>query len=156
GQARDFRYALAEPYVSNSKMSQTDSAFDSVPSSAAKEEKLVLSAQSSYANAESSISVDQTLIQRPSSPFNSPGRRPVSTANLHDVPSSRNSFMVTGLMGISFLLIIMSIILFAVFSYSTNRETARIRPLTAQAIGTNQATGPVGKQSKGTSVPKTG
>jgi hypothetical protein len=41
-------------------------------------------------------------------------------------------------MGISFMLIMMSIILFAVFAYSNNRQAARNSALTAQAVRTHQ------------------
>ena len=146
-QARGSRYALAGPYYSDIGVLQADPGFDSASSTAAQEEKLVLPAPSSHINAAASISADQTIIQQPSSlPFYSPMRRPVRPTNLHDARYNRNSFMVTGLMGISFLLIIMSVILFAVFAYSSNREAERIRTLTAQAISTNQANKTDGKQ----------
>jgi eukaryotic-like serine/threonine-protein kinase len=156
-QAHGSRYALAEPYYSDRRVPEADSIFDSASSVAAQEEKLVLPAYSLHANAAASISADQTIIQQPSSlPSNSPIRRPVRPTNLHDARHNRNSFMVTSLMGISFLLIIMSVILFAVFAYSSNRQTERIRTLTAQAMSTNQANRAGGKQPKGTPATRTG
>jgi hypothetical protein len=57
-------------------------------------------------------------------------------------------------MGISFLLIIMSLILFAVFSYSNNQQAERARALTAQAISTHQAIKTPFKPTKETPVSK--
>ncbi len=156
-QAPGPRYALAEPYYSDIGVLQADPGIDSPSSLAAQEEKLVLPAYSPHLNAVASISADQTIIQQPSHlPSNSPIHKPVRPANLHDAPNNRNSFMVTGLMGISFLLIIMSVILFAVFAYSSNREAERIKALTAQAISTNQANRAGGKQPKAAPAPRTG
>ncbi len=156
-QASGARYALAEPYNSDLGVLQVDPGFDSASSTAAQEEKLVLPAYSFHTNAASAISADQTIIQQPSRiPSNSPMSGFPRPANLHDARYNRNSFMLTGLMGISFLLIIMSVILFAVFAYSSNREAEKIRALTAQAISTNQANRIGGKQPKGTPATKTG
>lgn len=156
-QARGFRYALVEPYYSDKKVSQAASVFDSASSLVAQEEKLVLSARLPRANVASSTSADQTIIQQLSRLSSSSDlHRPVRPTNLHDGRNNRNSFMVTGFMGISFLLIIMSVILFAVFAYSNNRETLRIKTLTAQAISTNQANKAGGKQAKGSPATKTG
>ncbi len=152
-QAPGSRYALVELYYSDRRVSGADSVFDSASSVAAQEEKLVLPEHSLQANAAASISADQTIIQQPSS---APMRRPVRPTNLYDAQHTRNSFMVTSLMGMSFLLIIMSVILFAVLAYSSNRQAERIRALTAQAISTNQANKAGGKQPKGTPATRTG
>lgn len=155
-QARGLRYTLAEPDDSDNRIPQADSVFDSASSVAAQEEKLVLSAPLSQAHAASSISTAQTIIQRPSRLTSSSDlHSPVRPTNLHDARNNRNSFVVTSLMGISFLLIIMSVILFAVFAYSSNREAQRIKTLTAQAISTNQANKAGGKP-KGTHATRTG
>jgi hypothetical protein len=57
-------------------------------------------------------------------------------------------------MGIGFLLIIMSVILFAVFSYSSNRQAERVRALTAQVVSTHQPIKTNGKQTKNTPIPR--
>src|SRR5207249_6985875 len=56
-------------------------------------------------------------------------------------------------MGISFMLIIMSVILFAVFAYSNNRQAARDRALAAQVISTHQPGRTNSKQTKSTPIP---
>ncbi|HEX9135128.1 MAG TPA: protein kinase, partial [Ktedonobacteraceae bacterium] len=156
-QAPDSRYILVEPYYSDRRVSGTDSVFDPDSFAAAQEEKLVLPAYSLQANAAPSISAGQTIIQQPSSlPSSSPMRRPVRPTNVYEAQHTRNSFMVTSLMGMSFLLIIMSVILFAVLAYSSNRQAERIRALTAQAISTNQANRAGAKQPKGTPATRTG
>jgi hypothetical protein len=150
-QARGLRYALAEPYYADRRVSQANSVCDSASSIAAQEEKLVLPTHSPHPNVASSISADQTIIQQPTSLLsNSPLRNSGGSADLHDARYNRNSFMVTGLMGMSFLLIIMSVILFAVFAYSSDREAVRIKSLTAQAISTNQVDKVDVKQPKAT------
>lgn len=148
----DSRYALAELYYSDKRIPRADAVFDSDSSVADQEDKLVLPVYSLHDNAAVSIAADQTLIQQPSG---TTIQRPVRPTNLYDAERTRNSFVVTSLMGMSFLLIIMSVILFAVLAYSSNRQAERIRVLTAQAISTNQANGAGVKQSKGTPAPKT-
>jgi serine/threonine protein kinase len=152
-QVSDSRYALVEPYYSDRRVSGADFVYDPASSPASQEEKFVLPAYSLQANAATSISADQTIIQQPSS---TPMRRPVRPTNLYEAQHTRNSFMVTSLMGMSFLLVIMSVILFAVLAYSSNRQAERIRALTAQAISTNQANRAGAKQPKGTPATRTG
>jgi serine/threonine protein kinase len=143
------RYAQAEPYHSDIRVIQGGSGFDSDSSIVVQEEKLVLPAYSPRAQAETSITADQTIIQQPSRlPSSTPQYVPIRPTNPLGAPNNRNSFMVTGLMGMSFLLIIMSVILFAVFAYNSNREAERINTLTAQAISTNQASRAGEKQTK--------
>ena len=55
-------------------------------------------------------------------------------------------------MGISFMLIMMSIILFAVFAYSNNRQAERDTALTAQAVRTHQPVKTSAKQTKATPI----
>ena len=64
---------------------------------------------------------------------------------MYDERYSRNLFKVTGLMGISFMLIIMSVFLFAVIAYSNSRQVERDKALMALAVKTQQ---PVKTKSK--------
>jgi serine/threonine protein kinase len=150
-QARGLRNALAEPYYSDMRVSRADSVFDSASPAAVQEEKLVLSAHPLHTNAAAPTPAGQTLIQQPERPSSLSSRqRHVRPTTLHDAGQSGNVFMVTGLMGMSFLLIIMSVILFAVFAYSSSRQAERVRTLTAQAVSTTQPNKAHGKQTKDT------
>lgn len=147
------RHALAELYSSDSKIPRGDS----VSNAAVQEEKLVLPAYSLHSNAAASTSADQTIVQQPPGlPASSPMQRAVMPTNHYDAHLNRNSFVVTSLMGMSFLLIMMSVILFAVLAFSSNRQAERSRALTAQAISTNQANRSAGKQLTSPPATKSG
>lgn len=100
-----------------------------------------------------SASSDKTIIQHSNELSRySPISGPVSTRKFHDERFGRNLFKVTGLMGISFMLIIMAVILFAVFAYSNNRQAGRERALTAQTIKTHPSVKANDKQMKSTPI----
>jgi hypothetical protein len=137
------------------QVSHADSVVASASLDAAQEDKLVLPAYQFHATTVAPGSTAKTIIQQPDGlPPHSPGRGPVRPTKIPDERNNRNLFMVTSLMGISFLLIIMSVILFAVFSYSSNRQAERVRALTAQAVSTHQPIKTNGKQTKNTPIPR--
>jgi serine/threonine protein kinase len=149
----DSRYALAGSSFSDMQAPYAESVVASASLEAAHEDKLVLPAYQFHATLVTPDSTDKTIIQHSSSlPPHSPISGTVSPNKIHDERYNRNLFKVTGLMGISFLLIIMSVILFAVFAYSSNKQAERDRALTAQAISTHQAIKPNSKQTKGTPI----
>ena len=145
---------LLNAVSSNATRSYAESVVASASLEAAHEDKLVLPVYQSHANSVAPDSRDKTIIQHSSSlSRHSPISGPVSPTKFHNERYSRNLFKVTGLMGISFMLIIMSIILFAVFAYSNNRQAGRDRVLTAQAISTHQPIKTNSKQTKSTPIP---
>src|SRR6266566_4294108 len=151
----DSRYALAGSNYSGMQVSHADSVVASASLDAAQEDKLVLPAYQFHATAVAPGSPDKTIIQQSDGlPTRSPISGPVRPTKISDERNNRNLFMVTSLMGISFLLIIMSVILFAVFAYSNNRQAERVRALTAQAVSTHQPIKTNGKQTKDTTIPK--
>jgi serine/threonine protein kinase len=123
----------------------------------ATEEKLVLSEYPLNANGSAASSSGQTIVQ----PYARPAilssmqqfARPIRIRNAGD---NRNIFVVTGFMGMSFLLIIMSVILFAVFTYSRSSYAGNASTATAQAAKTGQTSRTNGTETKGTATPKAG
>jgi serine/threonine protein kinase len=151
--AHDSRYALAGTYSGDLQVPHAESVVASASSAAAQENKLVLPEYQSHASSVAPGSTDKTMIQQPGilSPH-SPRREHVRHTKKQDEPYNRSLFTVTSLMGISFLLIIMSVILYAVFAYNNNRQAERVRALTAQAISTHQPIKTNSKQTKGTPI----
>lgn len=97
---------------------------------AVEEEKLVLPVY--QFNADVPASTGETLIQRPgkSTP---PIAGPLPARLARSASYNRNVFVVTGYMGISFLLIIMAVILFAVYNYNSNRLAENTTTVAAKA-----------------------
>jgi hypothetical protein len=138
--------------TSNTTRSYAESAVAS-SSLEAHEDKLVLPIYPIHDNVVASDSRDKTIVERSSSLTRRPPiSGPVVPRKFHDERYNRNLFKVTGYMGISFLLIMMSIILFAVFAYSNNRQVARDSALTAQVVRTHQPVKTSAKQTKGTPI----
>ncbi|HWZ18305.1 MAG TPA: protein kinase [Ktedonobacteraceae bacterium] len=138
---------------SNATRNFAESAVASASLEVAHEDKLVLPVYQLHENVVASDSRDKTIIERSSSlTRRSPISGHVSTRKFHDERYNRNLFKVTGYMGISFMLIMMSIILFAVFAYSNNRQAARNSALTAQAVRTHQPVKTNAKQTKATPI----
>ena len=155
--ARAYLQAANAPLLnvvsSNATRSYAESAVASALLEVAHEDKLVLPVHQFHDNAVASDSRDKTIIEHSSSlSRHTPISGPVSPRKFHDERYSRNLFKVTGLMGISFMLIIMSIILFAVFGYSNNRQAAMDRALTDQTVRTHQPAKASGKQTKSTPI----
>jgi serine/threonine protein kinase len=140
---------LLNVVTSNTTRSYAESAVAS-SSLEAHEDKLVLPVYQLHDNIVASDSRDKTIIEHSS---NLTRRSPIRPRKFHDERYSRNLFKVTGMMGISFMLIIMSIILFAVFAYSNNRQAVRNSALTAQAVRTHQPVKTSAKQTKATPIP---
>ncbi len=138
---------------SNATRSYAESAVASASLEVAHEDKLVLPVYQFHDNVVTSDSGAKTIIERSSSLTRHSRRSgPVSTRNFHDERYNRNLFKVTGFMGISFMLIIMSILLFAIVAYSNNRQAARDSALTAQAVRTHQPVKTSAKQTKATPI----
>lgn len=78
--------------------------------------------------------------------------KPVSARKFQDERYGRNLFKVTGLMGISFMLIIMSIILFAVFAYSNARQIAIHNALPTQTSKAQHTARATANQAKSTPI----
>ena len=103
------------------------------------DDKLVLPAYPLNANSAAANSLEETIIQAPArSTPPLPGQR---RARPHSARYNRNIFVVTSFMGISFLLIIMSVILFAVSDYNSNRLAGRTTTTTTQAANTSSTSG---------------
>jgi serine/threonine protein kinase len=127
---RGTSYASEEPHFNDKRVPQAEMAFVTASPVVAEEEKLVLPGSSLHVDADIPISVEQTIIQQPIKPATPVyTRRPAVLGSAHP---GRDSFVVTSYLGISFLLMIMSVILFAVFTYSRdthveNTSTAAAR-----------------------------
>ena len=94
---------------------------------------------------------DKTIVQHSSNLApHSPLSGPISPKRFYDERYGRNLFKVTGLFGMSFMLIIMSAFLFAVFAYSSNRQAERDRALSVMAVKTHQPVKTNSKQTKST------
>jgi hypothetical protein len=126
-----------------------ESAVASALSEVAHEDSHVLPVYQFHDNVVASDSRGNTLIQHSSNLSHPSTVRP---KKFHDEYYGRNLFKVTGLMGISFMLVIMSIFLFAVFAYSNNRQAARDRALEAQAVSTHQPVKANNNQTKSTPI----
>ncbi len=128
---------LLDVVSSNATRSYAESAAVSASFEVAHEDKIVLPVYQFHNKAVVPETSDKTVIEHSTqlSRYSSKnGLR--SPKKFNDERYSRNLFKVTGLMGISFMLIIMSVILFAVIAYSNNRQAARERALTAHTIKT--------------------
>ena len=138
---------------SNTTRSFVEAAVTSAPLEAAREEKLVLPVYQVRNNSVAPASKDKTIIERSSNlSRHSPQSGPVRPRKLSDDRYSRNLFKVTGFMGISFMLIIMSVILFAVFEYSNNRQTGRDKVLATHTVKTHQSVKANTNQTKNTPI----
>ncbi len=117
----------------------------------ATEEKLVLSEHPLNGNGSVTSSSGQTIIERSARPaILSSSQRSARPTRPRKAGDNRNVFVFTAFMGISFLLIIMSVILFGVFSYSRSTYAGKASTATAQAAQTRNN----GAQTKGTATPK--
>jgi len=134
---------------SDAKRIYTESAVASASLEVAQEDRIVLPVYKFQDNVVASDPKDKTIVQHSS---NLARHSPISPTKFYDESYGRNLFKVTGLMGISFLLIIMSIFLFAVFAYSNNRQAERDRALTLLAVKTHQPVRANGKQTKSTPI----
>ena len=136
---------------SNATRSYAESAVASAPLEVAHENKAVIPVYQSHNNVVAPKPRDRTLVEHSSSLSpRSPMSGTVSPKKYYDQHYNRNLFKVTGLMGMSFMLVIMSVILFAVFTFSNNRQANVERALTVQAVNTHQPTRPGGTQTKTT------
>ena len=119
------------------------------------EEKLVLPAYAHDAGAPAASSPGQTLIQQAGRSTPPIARQvPAELTRTGSARYNRNIFAVTSFMGISFLLIIMSVILFAVFDYNnSNKPGERTPAATARATHPSQPTRVNTAQAKDTSTP---
>jgi eukaryotic-like serine/threonine-protein kinase len=139
--------------ASNTTRSFAEVAVASAPVEVAREDKAVLPVYQLSNDTIAANSRDKTIIQ----PTSSLARRrsisrPVSARKYQDDGFGRNLFKVTGLMGISFMLIIMSIILFAVFAYSNSRQIARNNALAIQTSETRHTVKATVNQAKSTPI----
>ena len=155
--AQAYLQAIQAPLLnivsSNATKTYAESAVASVSLEVAQEDKLVHPMNQFHDNVVVPASRDKTIIQHSNElSRHSPISGPVRTRKFHDERYGRNLFKVTGLMGISFMLIIMSVILFAVFAYSNNRQAGRERALTAQTVKTHPSVKANGKQTKSTPI----
>jgi serine/threonine protein kinase len=118
---------------------------------AQEDDRLVLPIYKFHDNVVASDPIDKTIVQHSSNlAYHASISGPVSRKKFYDERYSRNLFKLTGLMGISFMLIIMSAFLFAVFAYSSNRQAERDRALMVVAVKTHQPVKTNGKQTKST------
>ena len=142
--AQAYQQAVNVPMLnvvsSNATRSFVEAAVTSAPIEVASEDKLVLPVYQFRDNVVAPASKDKTIIERSSNlSRHSPQSGSIRTRKLHDERYSRNLFKVTGFMGISFLLIIMSLILFAVFAYSSNRQAERDKVLATPTVKTHHS-----------------
>ncbi|HXZ05380.1 MAG TPA: protein kinase [Ktedonobacteraceae bacterium] len=156
--AQAYLQSLKAPLLNVAASYATSSNAESARASASLEvahkDKFVFPVNDSHANSVAPAANDKTIIQHSSSlARHSPLSGPISPRKFHDERYNRNIFKVTGLMGISFMLIIMSVILFAVFAYSNARQAARDMALTAHANSTHQPARTNMKQTKSTPIP---
>jgi eukaryotic-like serine/threonine-protein kinase len=155
--AQAYQQAVNAPMLNVVSSSATRSfvkaAVTSAPLEAARADKLVLPEYQFHNDVVAPASKDKTIVERSSNlVHHSPLSGPVRTRNLHDDRYGRNLFKVTGLMGISFMLIIMSIILFAVFAYNTNRQAERGQVLAMQTAKTHHSVKANITQTKSTPI----
>jgi serine/threonine protein kinase len=128
-----------------------ESAVASASVELAQEDRLVLPTSRLHDNVVTSDPKDKTIVQHSSNlAYHSSISGHVSPKIFYDERYGRNLFKVTGLMGISFLLIIMSAFLFAVFAYNSNRQAERDRALMVLAVKTHQPVKTNAKQTKST------
>src|SRR5260221_594654 len=124
------RHAPAEPLFGEVKISLAATSSVAPSPLAVEEEKLVLPVY--QFNADVPAATGETLIQHPgkSTP---PIAGPLPARRARSASYNRNVFVVTGYMGISFLLIIMAVILFAVYDYNSNRLAKNTTTVAAKA-----------------------
>ena len=138
-QMRGSSHAVEKPYFNDVKVPHAEMAFVTAPP-VVQEEKLVLPGSSLYAGVDAPSSAEQTVIQQPIKPATPVyRRRHARSAVLGSADPGRDGFVITSFMGFSFLLVIMSVILFAVFTYSrathvVNTSTAAARLIKASQI----------------------
>jgi serine/threonine protein kinase len=155
--ARAYLQAVNAPLLnvvsSDATRIYAESAVASASVEVAQEDRLVLPVNKFHNNVVASDPKDKTIVQHSSNLVHqSPISGPISPRKFYDERSSRNLFKVTGLMGISFMLIIMSVFLFAVVAYSNNRQAERDRALAVLAVKTRQPVKTNGKQTKSTPI----
>jgi serine/threonine protein kinase len=155
--AQAYQQAVNAPMlnVASSKATRSfvEAAVTSAPFEVAREDKLVLPVYQVRNNVVAPGSKDKTIIERSSNlSRQSPLIEPVQPRKLRDDRYGRNLFKVTGFMGISFMLIIMSVILFAVFAYSSNRQAERVRALATHTVKTHQSVKANNNQMKSTPI----
>lgn len=130
-----------------------ESAVASASVEVAQEDRLVLPVYKLHDNVVASNPKDKTIVQDSSNvALRSTLSGPISPKKFYDERYGRNLFKVTGLMGMSFMLIIMSVFLFAVFAYNSNRQAERDRALMALAVQTHQPVKTKSKQTKSTPI----
>src|SRR5260370_20993444 len=148
------RHGLAEPGFGEVDVPFVATSFVTPSPVPIEEEKLVLPAYAHDAGAPAASSPAQTLIQQPGRLTPPIARQvPAELTRTGSARYNRNIFAVTSFMGISFLLIIMSIILFAVFDYNSNKLGERTPAATARATHPSQPTRVNTAQAKDTSTP---
>ena len=155
--AQAYQQAVNAPMLnvvsSNATRSFVEAAVTSAPIEVAREDKLVLPVHQVRNNVVAPASKDKTIIERSSNlSRHSPPSGPVRPRKLDDDRYGRNLFKVTGFMGISFMLIIMSIILFAVFEYSNNRQVERDKVLATHTVKTHHSVKANNNQAKSTPI----
>ena len=155
--AQAYQQAVNAPMLnvvsSNATRRFVEAAVTSAPLEVAREDKLVLPVHQVRNNVVAPASKDKTIIERSSNlSRHSPPSGPVRPRKLDDDRYGRNLFKVTGFMGISFMLIIMSIILFAVFEYSNNRQAERDKVLATHTVKTHQSVKANNNQAKSTPI----
>jgi serine/threonine protein kinase len=117
----------------------------------AAEEKLVLSEYPLNGNGSATSSPGQTIIEQSARPaILSSIQRSARLTRPRNAGDNRNVFVFTGFMGISFLLLIMSMILLGVFTYSRSTSAGKTSTTTAQTAKTTNN----GTLTKGTATPK--
>jgi eukaryotic-like serine/threonine-protein kinase len=154
-QALGARNGLAEPGFAEVDVPFVATSFITPSPLPIEEEKLVLPAYAHDPGAPAASSPGQTLIQQPGRSTPPIARQvPVELTRTGSARYNRNIFAVTSFMGISFLLIIMSIILFAVFDYNNSNKLGEGTPAaTARATHPSQPTRVNTAQAKDTSTP---
>ncbi len=155
--AQAYQQAVNAPMLnvvsSNATRSFVEAAVTSAPNEVAREDKLVLPVHKVRNNVVAPASKDKTIIERSSNlSRHSPPSGPVRPRKLDDDRYGRNLFKVTGFMGISFMLIIMSVILFAVFEYSNNRQVERDKVLATHTVKTHHSVKANNNQAKSTPI----
>jgi serine/threonine protein kinase len=133
--AQGSMHASVEPHYRDRVISPADGLIATSSRPEVQEEKLVLPAYS-LTTLESASPVT-TITQQParSTPALARRRRPMSPRSARE---SRNAFVLTSFMGIGLLLIIVSVILFAVFNYRNNIHAQRKAAPILQAAITSQ------------------
>ena len=155
--AQAYNQAIHAPLLdvasSNSTRSFAEVAVAPAPIEVASEDKLVLPVHQFSNDTIAANSRDKTIIQPMSNLVRRKSRsKPVSARKFQDERYGRNLFKVTGLMGISFMLIIMSIILFAVFAYSNTRQIATQNALLKQTSKAHYTVKATANQAKSTPI----